>query len=157
MLKRAYDFAEKAHEGQFRKSGERYFNHPVAVAIILIKLGMDSDTITAAFLHDVVEDTEFTEDDIREKFGKDVAMLVAGVTKLKKIQNATREETQAENIRKMLLAMAEDIRVIIIKLADRLHNMRTLSAQSEQKQRDISKETLVEESIKAKGFEDCIA
>lgn len=141
-LKKAYDFAEKAHEGQYRKSGERYFNHPVSVAIILIKLGMDIDTITAAFLHDVVEDTEYTENDIREIFGKDVAMLVQGVTKLKKIKNASREENQAENIRKMLLAMAEDIRVIIIKLADRLHNMRTLSAQSAQKQRDISKETL---------------
>ena len=141
-IRKAYDFAAAAHEGQFRKSGERYINHPVSVAIILIGLGMDADTIKAAFLHDVVEDTEFTDDDIRREFGADVSMLVSGVTKLKKIPHATREEAQAENIRKMLLAMAEDIRVIIIKLADRLHNMRTLSAQSEQKQRDIAKETL---------------
>ncbi len=141
-IKKAFDFATAAHEGQFRRSGERYINHPVAVAIILIQLGMDNDTIVAALLHDVVEDTPFSDDDIKEQFGADVAMLVEGVTKLKKIPHVTREEAQAENIRKMLLAMAEDIRVIIIKLADRLHNMRTLSAQPEQKQRDISKETL---------------
>lgn len=142
VIKKAYDFAERAHEGQFRESGERYFNHPCAVAIILIELGMDTESVTAAFLHDVVEDTDVTLEEIRQHFGPDVAMLVNSVTKLRKIPHITREEAQAENIRKMLLAMSEDIRVIIIKLADRLHNMRTLGVCSEQKQRDVSRETL---------------
>ena len=142
LIKTAYNFAEKAHKGQLRKSGERFFNHPCACAIILADLGMDSDTIVAALLHDVVEDTDVTLDEIKGNFGTDVASLVDAVTKLGKIPYVSREEAQAENIRKMLLAMAEDIRVIIIKLADRLHNMRTLNAMDEQKQRDKSRETL---------------
>ncbi len=142
FIQKAYDFAAAAHEGQFRKSGEKYINHPTAVAIILIELGMDSESVVAALLHDVVEDTEVTIDEVREKFGNDVAVLVDAVTKLGKIPYITREEAQAENIRKMLIAMADDIRVIIVKLADRLHNMRTISALPEQKRRDISRETL---------------
>lgn len=141
-IKKAYDFGEKAHEGQFRKSGERYFSHPTACAIILINLGMDTESIEAALLHDVVEDTPVTLDELKAEFGEDIAMLVNAVTKLGKIPYITREEAQAENIRKMLIAMADDIRVIIIKLADRLHNMRTLSVRGEQKRRDISRETL---------------
>lgn len=142
VLKRAYDFGEKAHAGQFRKSGERYFSHPTACAIILINLGMDTETIEAALLHDVVEDTPVTLEELKNEFGEDIASLVNAVTKLGKIPYVTREEAQAENIRKMLIAMADDIRVIIIKLADRLHNMRTLSVRSEQKRRDVSRETL---------------
>ncbi|MGN0557277.1 MAG: RelA/SpoT family protein, partial [Acutalibacteraceae bacterium] len=142
VLKRAYDFGEKAHAGQFRKSGERYFSHPTACAIILINLGMDTETIEAALLHDVVEDTPVTLEELKSEFGEDIASLVNAVTKLGKIPYVTREEAQAENIRKMLIAMADDIRVIIIKLADRLHNMRTLSVRSEQKRRDVSRETL---------------
>ena len=141
-LRRAYDFGEKAHEGQFRKSGERYYSHPTACAVILINLGMDNESVQAALLHDVVEDTPVTLDELRENFGDDIATLVNAVTKIGKIPYVTREEVQAENIRKMLIAMADDIRVIIIKLADRLHNMRTLSVRSEQKRRDISRETL---------------
>lgn len=142
VLRRAYDFGEKAHAGQFRKSGERYFSHPTACAIILINLGMDTETIEAALLHDVVEDTPVTLKELKNEFGEDIASLVNAVTKLGKIPYVTREEAQAENIRKMLIAMADDIRVIIIKLADRLHNMRTLSVRSEQKRRDVSRETL---------------
>ena len=141
-LRRAYDFGEKAHEGQFRKSGERYYSHPTACAVILINLGMDNESVQAALLHDVVEDTPVTLDELRENFGDDIATLVNAVTKIGKIPYVTREEVQAENIRKMLIAMADDIRVIIIKLADRLHNMRTLSVRGDQKRRDISRETL---------------
>ena len=142
MLRRAYEFGEKAHEGQFRKSGERYYSHPTACAVILINLGMDNESVQAALLHDVVEDTPVTLDELRENFGDDIATLVNAVTKIGKIPYVTREEVQAENIRKMLIAMADDIRVIIIKLADRLHNMRTLSVRGDQKRRDISRETL---------------
>jgi len=141
-IKKAYKYAEKAHEGQFRKSGEAYINHPIAVAYILVELGMDSDTIIAALLHDTVEDTASTIDELNKIFGGEVAALVEAVTKLAQIPFVSKEEQQAENIRKMLLAMAKDIRVIIIKLADRLHNMRTLFARGKQKQRDIAKETL---------------
>ncbi len=142
LLKKAYSYAQDAHEGQFRKSGERFFNHPVACSIILIDLGMDSQTVAAALLHDVVEDTDVEVEDIKKEFGADIATLVDAVTKLRKIPYAAQEDQQAENIRKMLLAMAEDIRVIIIKLADRLHNMRTLSAMPDYKRREKSKETL---------------
>lgn len=142
QIKKAYDYGEKAHEGQKRKSGERYYSHPTAVACILVNLGMDTESIQAALLHDVVEDTPITLDELKNDFGEDIATLVSAVTKLGKIPYVTREEAQAENIRKMLIAMADDIRVIIIKLADRLHNMRTLSVRSEQKRRDISRETL---------------
>lgn len=139
---RAITLACRAHEGQKRASGEEYVCHPLQVACILVDLGMDSETIEAAILHDVVEDTPVELSEIRKQFGQDVANLVDGVTKLNKIPFSTREEQQAENVRKMLLAMSEDIRVIIIKLADRLHNLRTIGSLPEQKRRDKAKETL---------------
>lgn len=138
----AYDFAEAAHDGQKRSSGEPYIIHPVAVATYLLELGMDTDTICVALLHDVVEDTDTTLDDIRKKFGQDVAILVDGVTKLNKIPIYNKQEQQAENIRKILLAMSQDIRVMIIKLCDRLHNMRTLKFLPSYKQRRIARETM---------------
>ncbi|MEG0942744.1 MAG: bifunctional (p)ppGpp synthetase/guanosine-3',5'-bis(diphosphate) 3'-pyrophosphohydrolase [Angelakisella sp.] len=141
-IERAYLYAKGAHEGQLRKSGDPYIEHPVHAAIILIELGMDTDSIVAALLHDVVEDTPSTVDDIKKNFGADVALLVDGVTKLGGIPFSSRERQQAENVRKMLLAMAQDVRVIIIKLADRLHNMRTLDYQSEDKKRMIALETM---------------
>lgn len=138
----AYELANKRHEGQFRDSGEPYITHPVAVAFILLELEMDTDTICAALLHDVVEDTSCTVEELKKSFGQDVAMLVDGVTKLGKIPLFTREEQQAENVRKILLAMSIDIRVIIIKLCDRLHNMRTLHHRSEEKRRATALETM---------------
>jgi GTP pyrophosphokinase len=138
----AYEFAAKAHEGQKRDSGEPYIIHPIAVSFILLELGMDTDTICAAMLHDVVEDTDATLEDLRKRFGQDVAMLVDGVTKLDKIPVFNKQEQLAENIRKMLLAMVQDIRVIIIKLCDRLHNMRTLSYRTDDKQRNTALETM---------------
>ena len=138
----AYEFAAKAHEGQKRSSGQAYIIHPLAVAYILLELGMDTDTICAALLHDVVEDTPATLDDLKKRFGQDVAMLVDGVTKLGKMPVFTKEEQQAENIRKILLAMSQDIRVMIIKLADRLHNMRTLKYRPIDKQRNTALETM---------------
>ena len=138
----AYGLACEAHRGQLRLSGDPYVTHPVEVAVILIDLGLDTDSLIAALLHDVVEDTEVTLEQIQKKFGPDVAVLVDGVTKLGRIPYSSREEQQAENIRKMLLAMAKDIRVIIIKLADRLHNMRTSYAWPAQKQLDKSLETM---------------
>ncbi len=139
----AYQLAEKAHEGVFRSSGDPYISHPVAVAYILLeKFWMDTDTICAALLHDVVEDTEIGLDTIQKRFGEDVARLVDGVTKIGLVPLNTREEQQAENIRKILIAMSKDIRVIIIKLADRLHNMRTLDARTPEKQRKTSLETM---------------
>ena len=139
---KAYHFSEFAHEGQFRNSGEKYFIHPYNVAMILADLNMDEQTIIAGLLHDVIEDTDITYEEISLEFGKEVADLVDGVTKLKKLQYKTKQENQAENLRKMVVAMAEDIRVIIIKLADRLHNMRTLEYMSEEKKKEKAIETL---------------
>ena len=139
---RAFAYAEQAHEGQKRASGEAYFTHPVEVASILADLEMDTQSIIAGLLHDVVEDTETTGDDIKELFGEDVALLVDGVTKLGKIHYTTKEEQQVENLRKMFLAMAKDIRVIIIKLADRLHNARTFKSLPPEKQREKARETM---------------
>lgn len=142
QLKVAYSFGQGAHSGQFRKSGEPYISHPLAVARILGGLHLDAPTLTAALLHDVVEDTHISKEEISERFGGPVAELVDGVSKLDKIQFQTQEDAQAENFRKMLLAMARDVRVILIKLADRLHNMQTLEAMPVEKQRRISRETL---------------
>ncbi len=142
ILKAAYEYAETMHSGQKRASGEPYFSHPCAVAEILIDLGLDAPTVAAAFLHDVVEDTQATEDDIQRKFGREIMTLVDGVTKLDKIQFRTHEEEDAENFRKIFVAMANDVRVIIIKLADRLHNMRSLNFLSMERQQRIAKETL---------------
>ncbi len=141
-IRRAYECCVTAHKGQYRFSHEEYYIHPLSVAIILAKMGMDSECIEAALLHDVIEDTPVTHEDVEKEFGSSVANLVEGVTKLGKIQFISKEEFQAENLRKMLIAMNEDIRVIIIKLADRLHNMRTLDAMTEKKQREKSLETL---------------
>ena len=138
----AYELAEKYHADQKRESGEPYISHPLAVADILLDLGMDTDTICSALLHDVVEDTECTLETLQKLFGTDVAMLVNGVTKLKKVEIFTKDEQKAENIRKILISMSEDIRVIIIKLADRLHNMRTLNYCREEKRRTIAHETM---------------
>ena len=141
-IKQAYDIAKEAHQNQKRRSGEPYIMHPVAVAQILLNFGMDNECIISALLHDVVEDTKVSIDFIKEHFGDEVALLVDGVTKLGKIPLSTREEVQAENIRKMFIAMNKDVRVIIIKLADRLHNMRTLQYMPDYKQREKSLETL---------------
>ena len=142
MIDRAYALAEKAHDGQRRRSGEPYICHPMCVAQILIELGMDSESISAALMHDVAEDTAVTIDEIRAQFGPEVALLVDGVTKLTQIKFSNVEDRQAENLRKMLLAMSQDVRVMIIKLADRLHNMRTGDAWPEQKRRDKALETM---------------
>ncbi|EOH92850.1 RelA/SpoT family protein [Enterococcus haemoperoxidus ATCC BAA-382] len=142
FVQRACDYAEKAHEGQVRQSGEPYFIHPIQVAGILAELRMDPHTVATGFLHDVVEDTDVTLEDLANEFGADVAMLVDGVTKLGKIKYKSHEEQLAENHRKMLLAMAQDLRVIMVKLADRLHNMRTLKHLREDKQRRIAQETI---------------
>mgnify|MGYP002980664905 FL=1 len=143
LIEKAYHVAFEAHKGQVRKSGEAYIIHPLCVAIILADLEMDKETIAAGMLHDVVEDTKFTEEDIRKEFGAEVALLVDGVTKLGRLSySSDKLEVQAENLRKMFLAMAKDIRVIIIKLADRLHNMRTLQFMTPAKQKEKAKETM---------------
>ena len=142
MIEKAYNLANEAHKGVCRRSGEPYICHPLAVARLVLDLGMDTESIAAALLHDVVEDTPTTLDDLKAAFGEEVALLVDGVTKLTKIQFSNIEELQAENLRKMLLAMSRDVRVMIIKLCDRLHNMRTGDAWPEQKRRDKARETM---------------
>ncbi|HEY4433220.1 MAG TPA: HD domain-containing protein, partial [Candidatus Cybelea sp.] len=142
QLLRAYEKAGAAHDGQHRASGESYIEHPLAVAGILAGLEMDHQTIAAALLHDVVEDTSVTSEQVTAQFGEEVARLVDGVTKLTRIPYQSKEDAQVENLRKMFLAMAKDIRVIIIKLADRLHNMRTLASLPAAKQQAIARETL---------------
>ena len=142
MIEKAYNLANDAHKGVCRRSGEPYICHPLAVARLVLDLGMDTESIAAALLHDVVEDTPTTLDDLKSAFGEEVTLLVDGVTKLTKIQFSNIEELQAENLRKMLLAMSRDVRVMIIKLCDRLHNMRTGDAWPEQKRRDKARETM---------------
>ena len=142
MLDKAYQLAERAHSGQFRRSGEPYICHPLHVAMLLVDLGMDTESLAAALMHDVVEDTSVTLDELESQFGADVAHMVDGVTKLTKIKFSSVEEQQAENLRKMLMAMSQDVRVMIIKLCDRLHNMRTGDAWPEQKRRDKALETM---------------
>ena len=142
LILKAYNFSKSKHEGQQRKSGEPYILHPLAVASILADLRMDTSTILTGLLHDTVEDTSATSDEISTEFSKEVSDLVEGVTKISKISFRTSEEKLAENFRKMLIAMAKDIRVVIVKLADRLHNMRTLNHMSSHKQVEIAQETL---------------
>src|SRR2546430_6658981 len=142
LVRRAYAFSAKAHEGQTRRSGEPYLQHPLAVAGILTSLRSDVTAIVAALLHDTVEDTLATPDELEHEFGKDIARLVEGVTKIGKIPFRNYEEKQAENFRKMVLSMADDIRVVPIKQADRLHNMRTLQHLGEVKRQQIGQETL---------------
>lgn len=142
LIKKAYDFGEFHHRGQKRNSGEDYFIHPIAVATLLSNMQLDDQTICAGLMHDVLEDTDVTKEEMKEKFGEEITFLVDGVTKLKQIKFESREEKQAENIRKMVMAMSNDVRVVLIKLADRLHNMRTLEYKTEQKQKQTATETL---------------
>ncbi|SDK56031.1 RelA/SpoT family protein [Natronincola ferrireducens] len=142
LIIKAYNFSEASHAGQYRRSGERYFIHPLEVAKILVELQMDSTTIAAGLLHDVIEDTSYDYNKIKEAFGEEIAELVEGVTKLTRLSFESKEERQAENLRKMFVAMAKDIRVILIKLADRLHNMRTLKYQTDEKKKEKALETL---------------
>ncbi|HAD40863.1 MAG: RelA/SpoT family protein, partial [Plesiomonas shigelloides] len=141
-LRQAFIVARDAHEGQTRSSGEPYITHPVAVACILGEMHLDHETLMAALLHDVIEDTDITHQDLQERFGKSVAELVEGVSKLDKLKFRDKKEAQAENFRKMIMAMVQDIRVILIKLADRTHNMRTLGSLRPDKRRRIARETL---------------
>src|SRR5437879_7518025 len=142
LIKKAYDYSLKVHEGQSRASGQPYLVHPLEVALVLAEMKMDPVAVVAGLLHDSVEDTSVTIGDIGKEFGEQVAHIVEGVTKISKIDFSTREEQQAENLRKMMLAMVDDIRVILIKLADRLHNMRTLEHLSPDRQQKIAQETL---------------
>ena len=142
MVEKAYNYAVEKHAGQKRKSGEPFVNHPINVACIIAEMEFDTDSICAALLHDVVEDTDATREDIVREFSPTIAELVDGVTKLSKIPYTSKEEQQIESLRKMFFAMAKDVRVIVIKLADRLHNMRTLRYMKEDRQRAISRETL---------------
>ncbi|PYY00173.1 MAG: GTP pyrophosphokinase, partial [Acidobacteria bacterium] len=142
IIQRAYEFSLQHHNGQTRASGEPYLVHPLEVALVLAEMKLDSTAIAAGLLHDAVEDTDVTNSQIEEKFGTPVAHIVDGVTKIAKINLASREERQAENVRKMVLAMTDDIRVVLIKLADRLHNMRTLEHLPPDRQQHIAQETL---------------
>ncbi|MEP7224088.1 MAG: RelA/SpoT family protein, partial [Actinomycetota bacterium] len=142
LLRRAFEFAERAHAGHMRRSGEEFIHHPLGVARVCAELHLDEQTIAAAFLHDVVEDTGADVDELRSEFGVDIALLVEGVTKLTRISFQSREQAEAENYRKMIVAMAQDVRVILIKLADRLHNMRTIEYLGKQKQAQKARETL---------------
>ena len=142
LLDRAYEAAAQAHEGQMRQTGDPYITHPLIVTDVLAEYGMDAPTLVAAILHDVVEDTPVSLDDIRDDFGDEVATLIDGVTKLDRIKFSSREEHQAATIRKMAIAMARDIRVLLIKLADRLHNIRTLGPLPLPKQERIAEETI---------------
>ena len=142
VLQRAYEVAERAHEGQLRKTGDPYITHPAMVALLLAEFGLDTPTVAAAFLHDTVEDTPLTLGEISSEFGAEIATLIDGVTKLDRVRYASREQAQAATIRKMVVAMAQDVRVLLIKLFDRLHNMRTVGALREDKQRRVARETL---------------
>ncbi|MGA8109523.1 MAG: HD domain-containing protein, partial [Acidobacteriaceae bacterium] len=142
IIRKAWEFCLEHHNGQLRASGEPYVLHPLEVALVLAEMKLDSTAIAAGLLHDAVEDTPVTTEDIVAKFGEQVAHIVEGVTKIDKIQFANREDRQAENVRKMLLAMVSDVRVVLIKLADRLHNMRTLEHLAPERQRAIARETL---------------
>ena len=137
LIAEAYAFGKEMHDGQFRQSGEPYFTHPVAVAAILTEQRLDDATIITALLHDTIEDTKASYKEISERFGPEVAMLVDGVTKLTNLQLSSRETKQAENFRKLFMAMSKDLRVILVKLADRLHNMRTIKAMRPEKQLQI--------------------
>src|SRR5512145_1954066 len=142
LLNRAYVYAMKAHGNQKRASGDPYFSHPLEVAAILADLKLDDATIVAALLHDTIEDTPATRVEIDELFGHEIGVLVEGLTKLKKLDLVTKEAKQAENLRKLLLAIAEDVRVLLVKLADRLHNMRTLDFMAPEKRKRIAQETM---------------
>ena len=142
LVRRAYATADQAHRGQFRKSGDPYITHPVAVTEILAEYGLDAASLAAALLHDTVEDTEITLHQVEDRFGEEVARLMDGVTKLDRIQYSSPQEAQAATIRKMVVAMAQDVRVLLIKLADRLHNIRTASALRLEKQQRVARETL---------------
>ncbi|MBX3523535.1 MAG: bifunctional (p)ppGpp synthetase/guanosine-3',5'-bis(diphosphate) 3'-pyrophosphohydrolase, partial [Xanthobacteraceae bacterium] len=142
LLDSAYVYAMKAHGSQTRASGDPYFSHPLEVAAILTDLKLDDATIVAALLHDTIEDTKATKAEIGKKFGKDIATLVEGLTKIKKLDLVSKRAAQAENLRKLLLAIADDVRVLLVKLADRLHNMRTLKFVPEEKRNRIAEETL---------------
>ena len=141
-IEKAYLFAERVHKGQYRVSEEPYIVHPLEVAKILADLQVDKQTIMAALLHDVLEDTDTTADELRKEFGDEVVNLVLGVTKIGKYQFKSKEERQAENFRRMIIAMANDVRVVFLKLADRLHNMRTLNYMAQAKQHKIAQERL---------------
>src|SRR5450432_54081 len=142
IIRKAYEFSLKHHQGQTRASGEAYLIHPLEVAVVLADMKLDSTAIAAGLLHDAIEDTDVTHEDVRREFGDQVVHIVEGVTKIDKIDFASREERQAENVRKMVLAMVDDIRVVLIKLADRLHNMRTLQHLPEERRQNVAKETL---------------
>ena len=142
LLKKAYVFAARAHKGQIRRSGEPYLSHPLEVTNMLADMNLDKTTLVAGILHDVLEDTEVTAFELTEAFGKEIADLVEGVTKISRVQDTSPELSQAETIRKIILAMTDDLRVIFIKLADRIHNLKTLKFLPEAKQKQIAKETL---------------